>query len=183
MTADERVTALEHIEQIKALKHRYWRACDRKDPRGFRDAFIARGAVIDYGGLGAFDDVEPMARIFEHVALRTVNGEHVILDMHHGMHPEIRLTGPSTATGRWSLRFRQINLQEMTETVSTGEYNDEYVIEDGEWKMAACRFTQYWSITRPLDAAARVVEGTFADSTDHAPHPSETPRQRGIPRE
>lgn len=161
MDIEQRITDLEHVEAIKELKYRYWRACDAKDPQGFRDAFIAKGARIDYGRLGAFDDVEPMARIFTQVALHTVDGEHVILDMHHGMHPEIRLTGDGTATGRWTLRFRQINLIDRTELISTGEYDDEYVLEDGEWKTSKCVFTETWSMTRPLDPSTTISEGTF----------------------
>lgn len=162
MDIEQRVAALEKIEAIKELKYRYWRACDAKDPRGFRDAFIASGARIDYGRLGAFDDVEPMARIFTQVALHKVDGRHAILDMHHGMHPEIRLTGESSATGRWTLRFRQLNLSDRTETIATGEYDDEYVVENGEWKMSKCVFTETWSVTRPLDAEAIITEGAFA---------------------
>ncbi|EGD56584.1 nuclear transport factor 2 family protein [Gordonia neofelifaecis] len=163
MDIEQRVTALEHIEAIKELKYRYWRACDAKDPQGFRDAFIAKGAEIDYGRLGAFDDIEPMAQIFTQVALHKVDGAHVIFDMHHGMHPEIRLTGEGTATGRWTLRFRQINMLDRTELNSTGEYNDEYVIENGEWKTSKCVFTETWSVTRPLDPGAVISEGAFAD--------------------
>lgn len=161
MNTEQRIDALEQIEAIKMLKYRYWRACDAKDPRGFRDCFIASGARIDYGALGSFDDVEPMAQIFEKVALHTVDGKHVIFDMHHGMHPEITLTGDGTATGRWTLRFRQVNLIEKTEVSSTGEYDDEYVLVDGEWKMSRCSFTETWSMVRPLDPATVVNEGTF----------------------
>ena len=100
MSIEARITALEKIEAIKALKYRYWRACDGKDPQGFRDCFIASGARIDYGVLGSFDDVAPMVEIFTKVALHTVDGKHVIFDMHHGMHPEIELTGDDTATGK-----------------------------------------------------------------------------------
>lgn len=158
MNIEQRVEALEQIEAIKHLKYRYWRACDSKDPDGFRRCFIASGAHINYGRLGAFDDVEPMAKIFTQVALYKVDGQHVIFDMHHGMHPEITLTGPDTATGRWSLRFRQLNMIERTEVLATGEYADEYVVEDGEWKMSRCVFTEIWSMTRSLDPSVTVVE-------------------------
>ncbi|MEO3825704.1 nuclear transport factor 2 family protein [Actinomadura sp. B10D3] len=42
----ERIARLEAIEEIKALKHRYLRACDAKDPAAFRDCFVASGASI-----------------------------------------------------------------------------------------------------------------------------------------
>lgn len=164
MELSQRIAALEHIEAIKTLKYRYWRACDAKDPNGFRASFIASGARIDYGPLGSFDDVEPMVQIFTRIALRQVDGRHVVFDMHHGMHPDITLTGDSTATGRWTLRFRQINLVAGTETVSTSEYFDEYVVEDGQWKMSSCVNRPIWSVTRPLDAAAVIVDSFEEDS-------------------
>ncbi len=159
----QRVEMLEQVEAIKALKHRYWRACDAKDPTAFRGCFVRRGARIDYGRLGAFDDADPMTEIFTKVALHTVDGQHVIFDMHHGVHPEITVTGTGTATGRWTLRFRQVNLLDHTEKLMTGEYDDEYVIEDGEWKMSTCRFTETWAMVRPLPADTVVTGGAFAE--------------------
>ena len=156
----DRVAVLEAVEQIKALKHGYWRACDAKDPVGFRDSFVVDGAVIDYGPLGRFDDAAPMVAIFERMALAQVDGRYAVLDMHHGMHPEIEVTGPDSARGRWALRFRQVDTVGRTETISAGEYDDEYVRVDGRWRMSVCRFTQRWSIRRPLGDAV-VVEGQF----------------------
>jgi len=152
----ERIARLEAIEDIKALKHRYLRACDAKDPKEFRACFIASGASIDYGRLGAFSDADGMAQVFERIALQKVDGRNVILDMHHAMHPDIDVHGETSASGRWTLKFRQVNLLEGTETVTTGEYDDEYVVEDGRWKMSKCHFTRYWSITRPIGADCRV---------------------------
>ena len=158
----DRLAVLEAVEQIKNLKHRYWRACDAKDPDGFREAFVAHGAVIDYGPLGRFDDAAPMVEIFRRVALHRVDGRYAVLDMHHGMHPEIEVTGPDTARGRWALRFRQIDTVRGAETVSAGESDDEYRRgEDGAWRRSVCRFTQRWSVTRAL-GDAHVVEGEFA---------------------
>ncbi|MEV6073175.1 nuclear transport factor 2 family protein [Nocardia sp. NPDC052001] len=146
----ERVARIEAVEAIKALKHRYWRACDAKNPRGFRDCFIAEGASIDFGTLGRFDDADGIVKIFESIALHQVDGKPVILDMHHGMLPDITLTSATSANGVWTLRFRQVNLIDRTESVSTGEYDDEYVIENGAWKMSKSHFRTYWTITRPL---------------------------------
>ncbi|MFI5718064.1 nuclear transport factor 2 family protein [Nocardia sp. NPDC051750] len=152
-----RVARLEAVEAIKALKHRYLRACDAKDPKAFRDCFVAAGAAVDYGVLGSFD-ADGMAAVFEKIALQKVDGKNVILDMHHGTHPDITVHDETHASGQWTLKFRQVNLIENTETVITGEYDDEYVVENGRWKIAACRFQQYWSITRPVDDTCRVVQ-------------------------
>lgn len=161
-TTSAQIAALAAVSDITALKHNYWRACDAKDVNGFRASFIAEGAVIDYGALGRFDDAAPMVAIFERVALAKVDGRHVVLDMHTGGHPDIEVTGPDSARGSWSLRFRQVNTVQRTETVSVGEYHDEYRLEDGKWRMSVCRFTQHWSIMRPLGDDVVVSEGVFA---------------------
>ncbi len=150
---EERVARLEAREAIIALKHRYLRACDAKDPDGFRSAFVSRGAVIDYGPLGRFDDADGIAAVYRAIALERVEEAYVVLDMHHGLHPDIRLTGPGAAEGHWTLRFRQVDRRAGTEAVSAIEYDDEYVVEDGEWKMSACRSRLLWTITRPLGEA------------------------------
>ncbi|XRQ10066.1 nuclear transport factor 2 family protein, partial [Actinomadura welshii] len=152
----ERIARLEAVEEIKALKHRYLRACDAKDPAGFRACFIASGASIDFDRLGAFDDADGIAKVFERIALQQVDGRNAILDMHHAMHPDITVHGANSASGRWTLKFRQVNLLDGTETVSTGEYDDEYVVEDGRWKMSKCHFRRHWSITRPIGDDCRV---------------------------
>ena len=168
-TADDRIAALEARlgaleakEAIIALKHRYLRACDAKDAEGFRSAFIDRGAVIDYGPLGRFDDADGIAAVFNHIALERDEFDgaqtHVVLDMHHGLHPDITLTGPGRATGNWTLRFRQVDRRAGTEQVSAIEYRDEYVIEHGQWKMSACASAVLWTIRRPL-AEGTTFEG------------------------
>ncbi|MEV8222062.1 MULTISPECIES: nuclear transport factor 2 family protein [Dietzia] len=161
MQYEEEVRAREAIEQ---LKYRYWRACDAKDPEGFRSCFVASGGVLDFGPLGRTDP-DTMVGIFRQIALATASdGGPRILDMHHGFMPSIVVEGggpsspPRRATGTWTLQFRQVDRDKGTETLSTGEYSDVYVvegdgIEDGRWVMAECLFTPGWSVTRTLDDA------------------------------
>jgi len=156
MQYEEEVRAREAIEQ---LKYRYWRACDAKDPEGFRSCFVASGGVLDFGPLGRTDP-DTMVGIFRQIALATASdGGPRILDMHHGFMPSIVVEGdgpsspPQRATGTWTLQFRQVDRDKGTETLSTGEYSDAYVIEDGRWVMAECLFTPGWSVTRTLDEA------------------------------
>lgn len=139
---------------IEQLKYRYWRACDAKDPRGFRECFVATGGVLDFGPLGRTDP-DTMVGIFEQIALATAaDGGPRILDMHHGFMPTITIEpGAEGATGTWTLQFRQIDRDKGTETLSTGEYSDVYVVEDGRWVMAECLFTPGWSVTRELTGA------------------------------
>ncbi|HMT50131.1 nuclear transport factor 2 family protein [Dietzia sp. UBA5065] len=157
MQHDEEIRARQAIEQ---LKYRYWRACDAKDPETFRACFVASGGVLDFGPLGRTDP-DTMVGVFRRIALATAeDGGPRILDMHHGFMPSITVEAggsggpPVRATGTWTLQFRQVDRDNGTETLSTGEYSDVYVIEDGRWVMAECLFTPGWSVTRTLENAS-----------------------------
>lgn len=155
MGYEEESRAREAIEQ---LKYRYWRACDAKDPEGFRACFVAEGGQLDFGPLGRTDP-DTMVGIFRQIALATAaDGGPRILDMHHGFMPSIDVEvpaggEPTRATGTWTLQFRQVDRDKGTETLSTGEYADVYVVEGGRWVMAECLFTPGWSVTRELTGA------------------------------
>lgn len=166
MDYEDKARAREAIEQ---LKYRYWRACDAKDPAGFRDCFVATGGQLDFGPLGRTDP-DTMVGIFRQIALATApDGGPRVLDMHHGFMPAITVEtpgpgGPPTrATGTWTLQFRQVDRVAGTETVSTGEYADVYVVEDGRWVMAECLFTPGWSVTRDLADATITYPEVSAD--------------------
>ncbi|MFC0864477.1 nuclear transport factor 2 family protein [Sphaerimonospora cavernae] len=158
-TPEQRIADLERVEAIKTLKYRYWRACDNKDPEAFRDCFIREGASIRFGRMGDYDDVSGLVEIFTKIALREEDGRHVILDMHHGIHPVITLLSDTEAVGQWTLRFRQINLLDDTERLASVEYDDTYVIEDGRWKKSSCHVRELWSMVRPLPEGTVVKEG------------------------
>lgn len=158
LTIEQRLSRLEAVRQITALKHRYLRASDNKDLSGFRAAFIREGAEIDFGPMGSYPDADGIAAVYEQVALNKEDGAHTILDMHHAVHPDIQVTGDDTAEGRWSLRFRQIDLAASTETIAAMEYQDRYVIEDGQWKIAYSRSMPLWSLTRPLGEITALVD-------------------------
>lgn len=156
-----RIAALEAVEEIKRVKYRYLRACDRKQPEVFRACF-ADQAVLDYGEkLGSFTGVEGIARLFEAIALKKVDGHYVVFDMHHAVHPDIRLTSADTADGDWSLRFRQVNLERGTETIGAIEYSDTYVRVDGAWLIGRSEVRELWTKSSPLPEGS-TVRGSLA---------------------
>ncbi len=147
----DRVARLEAVAAIKALKHRYLRACDAKDPVGFRAAFVLDGAVLDYGDrIGRFEGVDALVGVFEAIALRKVEGRYVVLDMHHALHADIDVVSAAEATGRWTLRFRQVDLVARVERVSAIEYDDGYALQDGGWRIARSAVTTLWTLEQPL---------------------------------
>ncbi|MGW0002658.1 SDR family NAD(P)-dependent oxidoreductase [Nocardia grenadensis] len=158
-TGADRIPLGDHdrIEAIKRLKYRYWRACDAKDPAGIRACFVETGADIDFGPLGRFD-ADGLAQVFRDIALSTHEGGHRILDMHHGMMPDIALLTATEAVGSWTLRFTQLDLRARTQTLAAIEYDDRYVLENGEWRMSTCHSRTLWSITQPLSAEAAITD-------------------------
>jgi hypothetical protein len=150
----ERIADLERVQAICELKYRYWRACDAKDPDALRACFVRSGAKIDYGPLGSYDDADQLAAVFTKVALRRLDrGRWAVLDMHNGLHPQITVHDATHAGGRWTMHFRQLDLARGIERLSTGEYTDEYVVEDGQWRVAASRYVIGWTLSRPFGEA------------------------------
>ncbi len=62
-------------------------------------------------------------------------------DSHHGMAPEITITGPDTAVGRWRIAFQLLETSRNMIQLMSSYYDDEYVRVDGEWKMRVSKST------------------------------------------
>jgi hypothetical protein len=154
---ERRLRLIEDRQAIIDLKHRYWRACDGKDPAGMRACFVARGAEIDFGPLGGLD-LDGLIDVYERIALQRHGDGYRILDMHHGMHPVIEVASATEASGRWTMRFRQIDRVARTERVGAVEYDDAYRVENGRWRIARSQARELWAIVRPLPESAEITE-------------------------
>ena len=63
------------------------------------------------------------------------------VDMHHGTAPEIEMSGPDTAKGRWRMRFQLLETEQKQVQLMSGYYEDEYARVNGEWKMRVSKYT------------------------------------------
>lgn len=131
-----RVQVLEDIESIKRLKARWWFACDTRDIQGMRACYDENNFLIDFGFIGEFTDMDAFISVFESLACHPTH-----VDMHHGTAPEIEMTGPDTAKGRWRMRFQLLETEQQQVQLMSGYYEDEYARVDGEWKMRISRYT------------------------------------------
>jgi hypothetical protein len=125
-----RLAALEDIRAIEALKWRYLRACDRKQPDAVRACFTD-DAVIDYEGFPLFTSVDKFVDIY-----RKWGCLPNIVDMHHGQNPIVELTGPDSAVGYFDLLFFQIDTEAKRHTQMAVSYDDAFVRRDGRWLIA-----------------------------------------------
>lgn len=131
---EARVRRLEDERAIRALKARYLRACDLKDPDGVLDTLAPAGAQIDFEGFPRFEAREPFVDIF-----RQMGCQPGVYDIHHGGNGEIAFDSDDRAAGRWSLIFHNVNLTARTLIQMGVEYEDVYVRSDGRWWIAETR--------------------------------------------
>ncbi len=91
------------------------------------------------------------------------------LDMHHAFHPDITLRSDELAEASGHSPPPG-HLIDNTETVRSIEYVDEYVVENGEWKMSKCQSITLWSMT------------AHSPTAPSSPKVIRTSRLRGSPR-
>jgi hypothetical protein len=145
------MSTLDEIEAIRQLKYRYLRAVDLKLWDLLASTF-ATDAVSAYdSGKNAYVGRDAIVKW-----LRGAMENHVVT-MHQVHHPEIELTSPTTATGRWHLEDRVINdgpaLPEMPAhsiLFGTAYYADEYVKRDGQWLIARTGYERVYCEIRPF---------------------------------
>ena len=154
---EQRLRRLEDIEAIRALKARYLFSCDRKDPAGMRACFVDGPVHIDYGAVGTFDNADALVKLYTEMACH----DHMV-EMHHGMNPQIEVLDEANARGTWSLHYFLINTQTRGVTQLAGYYEDEYCKTGGAWKISRTRFVP--TSTLVLDLTGENLKSLFAGS-------------------
>jgi hypothetical protein len=127
---EKRLRRIEDLEAIKTLKYRYWRHLDLKQWEELATLF-APDASVSYGaGKYEFQGVDAIMRFLSD-SLGHQTGS---ITIHHGHHPEIEITGDSTARGTWALYNYMYN-QKQDRGVRIGAYyHDDYVRLGGRWQ-------------------------------------------------
>jgi len=146
---EARLEALESLEAIRALKARYLACCDAKDPVGMRACFADGPVAIDYGVVGQFDRADALVEIFRQIGCHP----HMV-EMHHGVNPQITLRSADHADGRWGLHYQLINTNEGTLTQLGAYYEDEYRKTTAGWKITATRCVVTSTLVLKLGAEA-----------------------------
>ena len=144
-----RLQRLEDLQAIQALKARYLRACDQKQPEIMRDCFVEHGAVIEADGFPTIEGREGWVQTFTRLAVENPS----VQDRHHGHNAEIIFDSKDSATGLWDLDFCQINVKQRTIVNLSGQYTDSYVRIDGRWQIRSMRFQRSSFVMRQIDDA------------------------------
>ncbi len=150
-----RLQALEDIEAIRQLKARYLFSCDRKDAVTMRGCFVDGNVEIDYGVVGQFDNADALVKVFVEIGCHDY-----MVEMHHGVNPQIDRVSEELARGTWGLHYFLINTRDRTLTQLGGYYEDEYARTAGGWKISKTRFVA--TSTLVLDVNADAAKALFA---------------------
>ena len=149
MNVEARLQILEDLEAIRALKARYLASCDAKKPDLVRACFADSEVQIDYGAIGSFSQADDLVAVYTEIACH----EHMV-EMHHGVNPQLEITGADTARGEWDAHYQLINTQDMTLTQLGGHYWDEYRRTPEGWRISATRFEVNSSLVLDLGESA-----------------------------
>jgi len=153
---ERRLRVLEDVEAIRQLKSRYLASADAKDPAGMRACFVDGPAKIDFGAVGTFDHADPLVEVF-----RQVGCHDYMVEMHHGVNPQVELTGADRAKAHWGLHYQLINTRDKTLTQLGAYYDDEYQRTAKGWKISAtkCVVTSLLVLALAEDAVKALVIG------------------------
>jgi hypothetical protein len=144
---------LTDLEDIRTLKHRYFRGIDTAD-MALLDGLFTEDVAVDYRGGSYRVNLSGKADMLEFLA----NSFHSdAVAMHHGHMPEIALTGADSAEGIWYLEDIFINREARTHTFGSAIYKDVYRRVDGQWKIARTEYDRVIEVTTPLAEDAQIA--------------------------
>ena len=136
MDAIERLVAIEEIRQTKA---RYFRAMDTKD-RDLLASVFSKDAVLDHRAAEMPELVEGRDAIADFITGVLVG----VTTVHHGHMMEIDITSPTTAHAitamedeLWWPEGGPVSWMH-----GYGHYDEDYVLEDGAWRISCNRLTR-----------------------------------------
>ena len=144
---------LSDLEDIRLVKHRYFRGIDTADITLLSGLFTD-DLYVDYRGGTYRARLDGRDNMLEFLANSFHSGA---IAMHHGHMPEITLTGADSAEGLWYLEDIFISVEAKIHTIGSAIYKDVYRREDGSWKIARTEYDRVIELIFPLDPAAEVT--------------------------
>ncbi|MFD2499313.1 nuclear transport factor 2 family protein [Rhizorhabdus histidinilytica] len=144
---------LSDLEDIRTVKHRYFRGIDTAD-EPLLETLFADDVSVEYRGGGYKVALTGKAEMLDFL-MNSFNASAVA--MHHGHMPDIRLTGDDEAEGIWYLEDIFISLDRRDVTTGTAIYRDRYRRIDGTWKIARTEYDRIMEVVQPLTDAMAIT--------------------------
>jgi bile-acid 7alpha-dehydratase len=152
-----RIRVLEDIEAIKRLRNKYFRCLDGKLWDEIAECFAEDVKASYFNGEIKVNGRQEIVNFFK------TGLTEALLALHHGHHPEIEVTSETTARGTWGLYNYLIDKGNNRGQRIGGVYQDEYVKENGQWRIKSivCNqlFQETWS-RRDIPSLKLTLRGT-----------------------
>ncbi|MDZ4826182.1 MAG: nuclear transport factor 2 family protein [Actinomycetota bacterium] len=132
------------IESIKRLKYAYARCLDLKRWDDLARLFTDDAVAAYSGGNYTFEGRDAILDF-----LRRSMGAETFHSSHTMHHPEIDLTGPTTATGIWALNDTVIETNWNITIRGASFYDDEYVKQAGYWRIKRTSYRRVFEELQP----------------------------------
>ena len=148
------VTDLVEFHDIAQLKYRYLRALDTHDWDLMASCFVENARVWYSGGALSCDGRDNIIEMLRSFIDDSFISSHVV------MHPEIKLTSPTTAEGIWRLQdivhflapnpaFTVAKIEGGEEMTGAGYYYDDYVKTADGWKFQSMGYERIFEAIEP----------------------------------
>ncbi len=124
-----RIRVLEDIEAIKKLKARYLLYVDKKLWNEVANCFTENAILTMW---------QSRKEILENLPILL---QHIIT-VHQGHHSDIEIISDTTAKAIWSMSDKLQNTLSGSTLQGYGFYEDEYVKENGQWKIKSSKITR-----------------------------------------
>jgi uncharacterized protein (TIGR02246 family) len=136
--------ALAAVEEIKALKARYFRCMDTKDWDGFADQFTPNASIDVSGEMRAGPDDDGKISGRRAITDFVRGAIDAVTTVHHGHMPEIDVTSPTRATGVWAMEdmLRWPDGSPIRAMHGYGHYHETYEKTDGRWRISSLKLTR-----------------------------------------
>ena len=152
----DKIEQLYEIEQIKKLKHRYFRALDTNNWQLMGECLTEDCTARYDSGKYSYDGREAIIAFLS----KFMDGPK-FLSLHNGHHPEIELLNETEATGTWYLQDIVINLHDNTTLRGAGIYQDNYVREGDSWKIKITAYDRTYEEIEDRDERMRITSNMF----------------------
>src|SRR5210317_1438572 len=150
----DKLQMLLDIEEIKNLKHRYFRAIDMAD-FDLLDNIFSQDITIDYRGGTYRWESEGKETIKE--SLRHAFHNQTAA-MHTAHHPEIEVRSESEAVGKWYLQDIFYNFDLGSVTQGTALYEDKYTKIDNQWLIQHSEYDRIWEHVSRINSEGKFTK-------------------------
>ena len=137
---------LSDLEDIRNVKHRYFRGIDTAD-QAMLNTLFTDDVTVEYRGGGYLVQLagrEPMIDFL----MNSFNADS--LAVHQGHMPDITFINDDEAEGLWYMDDIFISFERRDVTTGSAIYRDRYVRVGDGWKMSATEYDRITEIVQPL---------------------------------